>query len=49
MQALVILEGIVVNKFYQMSEEESQSAMHQRIIDIINYRYPFCNFDIKWL
>jgi hypothetical protein len=35
--------------FYSMTEQETQAQMHQRILDVIVYRYGMCSINIQWV
>jgi hypothetical protein len=48
MKAQVKVNGSLVAIFYQFYEE-TQSQMHQRILNTIIYRYGMCNIDIQWI
>lgn len=48
MKALVKVNGVSVGMFYQMSIDETPMQMHQRILDVITYRYGACNLQIDW-
>ena len=48
MKALVKVNGKNVAMFYQMTEKETQTEMHARILDVITYRYGACDLTIKW-
>jgi hypothetical protein len=47
LKALVEINDNPVAMFYQMGQE-TKSEMHQRILDIINYRYEFVKINIIW-
>ncbi len=48
MKALVKVNGKSVGMFYNMTETETNAEMHQRILNIILYRYGICSIDIEW-
>ena len=48
MKALVKVDGVSIGMFYQINKEETQAEMHQRILNIIIYRYGISNMEIKW-
>jgi hypothetical protein len=49
MKALVKVNQISVGTFYNISKQETQAQMHQRILDVITYRYGACNLSIEWM
>ncbi len=49
MKAIVKVNQISVGTFYNISKEETQAQMHQRILDVITYRYGVCNLSIEWI
>jgi hypothetical protein len=49
MKAQVKVNGKSVGMFYQITSEETQPQMHQRILNTIIYRYGMCNIDIQWI
>jgi hypothetical protein len=48
LKALVKVNNQPVGMFYQMYRSETQAEMHQRILDVITYRYGACILDIIW-
>ena len=48
MKALVKVNGKSIGMFYNMTETETNAEMHQRILNIILYRYGICSIDIEW-
>jgi hypothetical protein len=48
MKALVKVNNQSVGFFYNMTKEETRAEMHQRILDIIIYRYGSVNLEIIW-
>ncbi len=48
MKALVKVNGKSVGMFYNINETETNAEMHQRILNIILYRYGICSIDIEW-
>jgi len=48
MKALVKVNGVSVGMFYNLTSDETRAQMHQRIMNIIIYRYGASNLDIKW-
>jgi hypothetical protein len=48
MKALVKVNGKSVGMFYNMNNTETRGEMHQRILDVITYRYGSCNLTIEW-
>ena len=49
MKAIVKVDNKTVGMFYNVTETETQSEMHQRILDVITYRYGACNLNIEWV
>lgn len=49
MKALVKVNNQSVGFFYNMTKEETQAEMHQRILDVISYRYGSVNLEIIWI
>jgi hypothetical protein len=49
MKAEVTVNGQKVGMFYSMTKQETQAQMHQRILDVIVYRYGMCSINIQWL
>jgi len=49
MKALVKVNGKSVGTFYQTMPSETQAELHQRILDVITYRYGACILDIEWI
>jgi len=49
MKALVKVNGKSVGMFYSMTENETQAEMHQRILNVITYRYGVCDLTIQWV
>jgi len=48
MKALVKVNGKSVGMFYSMSDDETKTEMHQRILVVITYRYGACDLTIEW-
>jgi hypothetical protein len=48
MKALVKVNGKSVGMFYNVTEKETRAEMHQRILDVITYRFGACDLDIQW-
>jgi hypothetical protein len=48
MKALVKVNNESVGMFYNMTTNETRIEMHQRILDIITYRYGAVNLEIIW-
>ena len=48
MKALVKVNGVSVGMFYNMTNEETRAEMHQRILNVITYRYGACDLEINW-
>ncbi len=48
MKAEVTVNGQKVGMFYNINETETQAEMHQRILNILMYRYGLENFYIQW-
>lgn len=49
MKAEVKVNNKSVGMFYNMTNEETKEQMHQRILNIITYRYGACNLSIEWI
>jgi hypothetical protein len=48
MKAIVKVNGKSVGMFYNMTNQENKTEMHQRILDIITHRYGACDLEILW-
>jgi hypothetical protein len=48
MKALVKVNGKSVGMFYKVTESETRAEMHQRILDVITYRFGACDLMIEW-
>jgi hypothetical protein len=49
MKALVKVNGKSVGMYYNITPEETNAEMHQRILNVIIYRYGICSIDIQWI
>lgn len=49
MKALVKVNGKSIGMFYNITENETRTELHQRIMDLITYRFGVCDsIIIEW-